>query len=273
MRLACALPPAFIIFTKVADMRLRTKGAWLPIVAALGMAAPGASALAQEADASNWGVGALAGTQRKPYRDYDDKALLVPLITFENRWVRLQGPELDVKLYQAGPASLRWRSRLGMEGYKAKDSPRLRGMAERKGGLWTGAAAVAQLGAYQVSTELLADASGHSKGSQWGLQVEQRIQAGPWAVTPRVAAHWVNGKYANYYYGVLASEARAGRAQYTAGATTNLELGLQVDYSPAQRHLVFADLSTQRLGGTIKDSPLVQRSSVSQLRLGYHYSF
>ncbi|CAN7277893.1 MipA/OmpV family protein [Acidovorax sp. Leaf78] len=242
------------------------------IAATLAVLAPEA-AWAQDAPASAWGVGLAVSADRKPYRDFDDKVQPLPLLTYENRWISVAGPGVDIKLPSVGPVGLRLRSRFGFEGYEAKDSPFLAGMQERKSSLWLGAAASWDTGPVQLSAELLADASGHSKGRQVTLKAERRFQLGAWDITPRLAVQQQDRKYVDYYYGVEGAEVRAGRAAYEGSSAVNLQAGVRVGYALAPRQWVFVDVSSTRLASAIKDSPLVGRSSQPAVTAGYLYRF
>ena len=201
---------------------------------------------------SQWGIGIGVGFEKKPYRAFDDKAQVLPLIMYANRYVSVLGPVVDVHLPSAGPLSLRLRARYAGDGYEAEDSPYLAGMGERKAGFWLGGAATWRNEAANLSAELLADASGHSKGTRYKVQVDRRFTTGAFGWTPRVAAQWLDKKYVDYYYGVQASEARTGRPRYEGEAVTNMEVGLRLDYAAAPKQDVFVDLSATRLGSAIK---------------------
>lgn len=88
------------------------------------------------------------------------------MLSFENRYVRVLGPSLDLKLPSAGPVSLALRARYSDQGYKASDAAELEGMDERKGGLWLGARADWRLPFAQLSAEWQGDANGRSDGQQ-----------------------------------------------------------------------------------------------------------
>lgn len=228
---------------------------------------------ADSGTASQWGLGIGAGYERKPYRDFDDKARVLPLLMFENRYLSVFGTRADIKLPSYGPVSFSLRARYALDGYEADDSPFLAGMEERKDSAWLGGAATWRAPFGSLSAELLGDVSGHSEGMQFRLQLDRRLQRGAFAFTPRIAAHWMDDKYVDYYYGVRAREARFGRAVHQGEATTNLELGLRVDYTLAPRQSLFVDVSATRLGSGIEDSPLVDRSGVAGVRVGYLYRF
>ncbi|WP_332293244.1 MipA/OmpV family protein [Aquincola agrisoli] len=223
--------------------------------------------------ASPWGLGLGVAYDRQPYRDFDDKAQALPLLVYENRWVSIFGPRIDLKLPSAGPVSFRLRAAYSGDGYEDDDSPYLRGMDKRKSSFWLGGAATWRNEIANVSAEWLGDASGHSKGQRFKLQAERRFQAGAFDLTPRLAAQWVDSKYVDYYYGVRSSEVRLGRSVYEGDATVNVEAGLRIGYGITPKQSVFLDVSTTRLGSGIKDSPLVDRSSTSGVRIGYFYRF
>ncbi|MDH0864322.1 MipA/OmpV family protein [Mitsuaria sp. GD03876] len=239
----------------------------------LSTASSAAQADASSSTGSSWGLGLTVGLDRKPYRDFDDETQVLPLLVYENRWVRVAGPTLDLKLLGRESWTAGLRLRYAGDGYEADDSPFLQGMAERKSSFWLGGAAAWRTGWATLSAEVLGDASGHSKGTRMSLGVERRFSAGAFDLTPRVVGHRVDRKFVDYYYGVRAEEATARRAAHAGAASTNLELGLRVGYAIAPRHRLSLDLSTTRLGDAIQDSPLVERRRQDSARLSYLYLF
>ncbi len=215
----------------------------------------------------------MAGVEQRPYLGIERKQRVLPLIGFENRWVSVTGPELDVKLPSAGPVAFRLRVRYALDGYEADDAPALDGMAERKGSVWVGGGVSWRNPLAQLSAEVVADASRHSKGRQVRLQVERGFQLGRFEFTPRAAAIGVDGRYVDYYYGVRAQEQRAGRAAYVGVASVNAELGLRIGYGLAPGQLVFADAGTTWFGRGIRNSPLLERTYQPAARLAYVYQF
>jgi len=246
-------------------------------LAALGLgsalAQTSASPGADSGAATQWGLGVGLDYQRRPYRDFDDKLRALPLLMFENRYVSVLGTRADLKLPSQGPVSFSLRMRYALDGYEADDSPFLAGMAKRKDSLWLGGTATWRSGFGNLSAEVLGDASGHSQGAQFRLQLDRRIRAGDFGFTPRIAAHWMDRKYVDYYYGVRAAEARTGRAFHRGEDAVNLELGVRVDYALTPRQSMFLDLSATHLGNAIQDSPLVDRSGLAGVRVGYLYRF
>ncbi|WP_083492597.1 MipA/OmpV family protein [Cupriavidus sp. HPC(L)] len=231
---------------------------------------------AQVADAalqpgeSQWGLGVGAAARRKPYRDIGTDYSVIPVLSYENRWVHVFGLTADLKLPSLGPVSFRLRTRYGLsDGYEASDSGALEGMADRNARLWFGGAAIWHNPIANVSAEWL----GSADGNRATLQVSRGFQYGNFRLTPHVSAQWLSSQNVDYYYGVRASEARIGRPQYQGDSTVNFTAGLRVDYRLARHHGLFLDVSATRLGSGIKDSPIVDRSNMTTVQVGYLYRF
>jgi outer membrane protein len=256
---------------------MRIAAVWPAGFLALAAAITSPGALAQqpnlERGVSQWGIGLGIDVQREAYRGVDNDTQGIPLIYFENHWVRVLGPSVELKLPSAGPVSFRIKARYSLDGYEASDSPYLAGMAKRGDGFWVGGETTWHTPFVNLSAELMGDASGNSDGRQFKLQADRRFAYGKFSFTPRLAAIQLDEKYVGYYYGVNASEAIPGRSQYGGDSTVNMEVGLRIDYTVSPKQNVFLDLRSTRLGDGIKDSPLVDRSSQTGLRVGYLYRF
>lgn len=224
-------------------------------------------------DTTQWGLGLAVMPETKAYRDFDNKTEVWPILTFENRWVRVFGPGLEFKLGRSGPLSYGLTVGYARDGYKASDSPFLTGMDKRQASAWVGGRLGLQAGWASFSADWSGDASSHSKGQKLRLGVERRVALGAFGLTPRLTATWLDGKFVDYYYGVRAAEATVARPAYSAGSTVNTELALRVDYRLAPQQMLFADVGVTSLGSGIKRSPLVDRSTLPEVRLGYLYRF
>jgi outer membrane protein len=255
--------------------RFAFTAAALATAASLGLSPTGAAAQAGPADrdATTWGVGLALSPDFRPYRDFDEKTKVWPLIAFENRWLRVAGPGLEFKLGQAGPVALGLTVSYAGDGYDAGDSPVFAGMAKRHASVWVGGRAGARTGLGLVSAEWSADAAGRSKGQKLKFGWQQRVALGDWALTPRATATWHDQRFVRYYYGVEAGEVRAGRAPYRPGDEWTAELGARTDYRVTPQHSLFADLGLVAYGDRFAASPLVDRRTVPSVRVGWLYRF
>lgn len=250
------------------------------LVLAAAMAVSAAWAQSASAQTSNtddgggpWSLGLGAVSIDKVYRDFDPEVLALPVVSYENRWVSAGLPVSDFKAWSGESLSFRARARFSTEGYEAEDSPFLAGMDERKPSVWVGGAVLWKTDFANISGEVLTDALGNSKGTRARVQVDRRFAAGRFGFAPRLAAEWVDDKYVDYYYGVKQAEVLASRAFHAGESTTNMQVGVRVDYTPARHHMVFLDAGATRVGSTIEDSPLVDRSNQTSLAVGYVHRF
>ncbi|MDR6981936.1 outer membrane protein [Rheinheimera pacifica] len=246
----------------------------------LGAALPLAVAAQQQDDgSSSWGLGLAVVSSQKAYTDIDRKTRVLPILSYENRYIRLAGPELAVKLpgYQFSESNNINFSILGkydFTDYKQSDAPILNGMEDRDGGFWAGFKAEWQNSLVDISAEYVTEVSGDSEGSAFNFGLERTWHFKQhFMFTPRVVVSLLDKKYVDYYYGVRANEVTVGRAYYQGESAVNIEVGARGGYMFKQKHLVFLDVSVTSLASEIKDSPLVDSSTENRVMLGYMYRF
>jgi outer membrane protein len=204
----------------------------------------------------------------------------LPMLSYENQYVKLSGPNLELKL---PGLKLSESQRLnfgvvadlfGGGGYEASDSPALAGMAERKSSVWAGVKVEWENDLADVKLELLGDASGNSKGRRVVLGLERKWMLSPkLMLIPQVSIESVDKKYVDYYYGVRASEARAGRAAYAGQSTVNPEISLTGIYRFDKQQSLMLNVGVKSVGKEIKNSPIVGRSTENRVMVGYMYRF
>jgi len=225
-------------------------------------------------EASRFALGLGVISEASAYRGVGTDTKVLPVLMYENQYVRLVGPGLDLKLPSAGPVSFALTAKYSDEGYKASDAEELQGMAERKDGFWLGAKAKWHTPWVAVSAAFLGDASNHSGGQQFKLEASKGFGLGQrMRLEPRLGLTWFDKSYVDHFYGVTAGEATASRAAYTGPSTVNTELGLRLNAQLAPRHGLMVDVKHTLLGSGIKNSPLVDRSGVSSLFVAYLYQF
>jgi len=228
---------------------------------------------------SNWGLGLGVASAQQPYTDIDRDSQAIPLIYFENDYVRVLGATAEIKLpsLQMGDSqqfNFNIIATYDSSGYEEGDAAILDGMDDRDGGFWGGAKVEWQSEWVNINAEWLADVSGDSDGQRFTLGLERSWTFGQhMMLTPRLAAVWHNQDYVDYYFGVRNDEVRANRAAYKGKSTINTQFGVRGTYMFDQQHSVFLDLETVRLGSEIEDSPLVDTSSENSVRFGYLYRF
>lgn len=233
----------------------------------------------QDQKGSTWGLGIGVLSDLEPYKSVKRETQGIPFLQYENEYIRLMGPGVEVKLPSL-VISPGQKIKFGLvaeiafsDGYKASDSPFLAGMAERKSGVWVGGKAEWENDLVNVIAEVKR-ASGDSKGTVFSFGLEKTWHMGEqFMLSPRISANRYDKKHVDYYYGVLANEVRADRPAYLGKAAVMTEVGLRGIYMYDRNHSVMMDISATRLPDEIKKSPLVNRSSTNSIILAYMYSF
>lgn len=229
---------------------------------------------------SAWGIGAAVLSSQAAYKGVDREYKALPMLSYENQYVKISGPNVALKVLSAEPFAghpmcLGVVAQLfGSGGYEAGDSPALAGMDERKSSVWAGAQLEWKNPLADLKLEWLGDASGNSKGQRIVLGLEHQWMLGAnLMLVPKAGAEWVDKKYVDYYYGVRAGEANTGRAAYAGKATVNPELSLTAIYRFDRHQSLMLNAGVKSLGKEIKDSPLVDRTTENRVMLGYLYRF
>lgn len=111
-------------------------------VASSAIAAQAAEAQTAEAS-SSWGMGVGAISSQQPYSGIDRDNKAIPLIYFENEYLRVFGPNAEVKLTQleindTQQIDFSLVGQYDFSGYDADDSRVFDGMSDRKSGFWAG---------------------------------------------------------------------------------------------------------------------------------------
>lgn len=228
----------------------------------------------------SWGIGVIGLAQQQAYAGIDPFYIALPIIYFENSWAQIMVPRVNLT-----PPALKWGrgqelsigagvQLFGFNGYQPDDAPILDGMAERNSGLFAGPVVRWNNPLVNVAAEWMLDASSNSKGQRVSLGLERTWFVGRQVMlTPSATTTWLDADYADYYYGVRTSEARANRPAYAAGRTTTTDLSLRTTYLLDQKQALILLLQCAVLGNGIKDSPLVDRSTEPMILTGYLYRF
>lgn len=231
----------------------------------------GFTLLSDGPNVTHWGLGAGLGYEESPYTGYGANFSPLPLVFFDDKWVRFFGNTLDLKVakWDGVTLSLRGKYDLGA-GYKGSDAPILDDMQTRVGAFWYGPSMNWQTGIGTLSGDFL---TAGSKGRKADIQFGSPFRFGQWTIEPHIGAEWLNNDNVDYYYGVTSAESRPWRDQYTGKSSYNFSAGTRFDYRFTPHQNVSLDVGVTRLGSGITDSPLVDKTVIPQVRLSYLYRF
>ena len=224
------------------------------------------------------GLGAAVRATASPYLGAGTRYDLVPLYLYEGERLFLHANRAGFKLFHDGSDKEGQRFDLFMEqrfeGFPSDRLPAsLVGMSTRDSGVDLGLAYRLRQSWGTLRAELMRDVDSASSGTEARLGYSYEWRSGPWSLRPDMSVSWRDAKLNNYYYGVRANEARAGRAAYAPGSGMQSQLGLYGAYDVSQRWRLLAGVSATVLGGSVKNSPIVQQRVLPALSIGAAYDF
>lgn len=209
------------------------------------------------AEPRQWNIGLAVTSNQSPFVGGDTQIGIKPVLIKQNgfdiagpAWSFNATPERE---FYIGTGLDEWDDERG-------DSPVLQDMAEldrainlRVGGAWKLATGV-------VSTDLAQDVAAH-KGSQAKLRYTHHPNI-PLNLRPYVELQWLSSDLADYYVGVDAAEAKAGRPAYQADDSLALKIGIKLEQPLNRRLTLVGSVSATGYGSMIADSPIIDSSTV-----------
>ena len=224
------------------------------------------------------GLGAATRITTSPYLGGGTRYDLVPLYLYEGDRLFLHANRAGIKLLNEGNRESGQRFDVFVEqrfeGFPAENLPAsLAGMATRDSGIDLGLAYRLRRPWGTLRAELVHDVGSASRGTEARLGYSYEWRSGAWSLRPDVSVSWRDAKLNNYYYGVRANEAIAGRPAYAPGAGMQSQLGLYGSYDVSQRWRLLAGVSATVLGTSVKNSPIVQKRILPSVYLGAAYDF
>jgi outer membrane protein len=228
------------------------------------------------ASAKSWSLGAAAIWSASPYRDYDNKALPVPVIGYEGRHFFLRGIVLGYRLLGTDNSELAVIASPDPNRFLARDSddPRLRRLSDRNVSGLAGLSwrLYGNWGIIQATAQK--ELTGHGGGEVADLGYEFPLREGRFTLTPGAGLTYSSSALNDYYYGIRAREvAGSGLAGYRPGAAASPYFKLGLVYNLTRSWLLIANYRLAVLPGTLKDSPMVDRDFTESYLAGVSYVF
>lgn len=154
----------------------------------------------------------------------------------------------------------------------SSDSPQLAGIKSRQWSL-AGGANLETFGDWgHLNLGVSHDLLDRNNGTSANLGYRFPFHAGDWTLSPGIGLRWESANLTNYYYGVSDAEVRPGRPAYSPGSDTSPYVSFGVSTAISEHWQFRGDISYQRFGGAIHDSPIVDRSGSPTIFIGFIYN-
>lgn len=221
----------------------------------------------------NLNLGLGAANESSSYVSIDDEVGPRPMIMADYGQLFLRGSTLGYRVSEWGGLSASVLTRYRMDGYDAGDSEFLAGMDDRDGTVEAGLSLAFEQGLFDMELNYLTDVGGVHEGQEMELSVGTKFMLGPVQMHAKLGAEWLSDSLSDYYYGVEADEATAGRSAYDVDSALNYNAGIEGLYRINRSSFLRAELEMTQLDSAISDSPIVDDDQEVSLVLGYMYRF
>jgi MipA family protein len=244
-------------------------GSGLALLVALGVLSPQGSA---RAEGLHYSFGLLAGAAQSPFDKDGTETGLIPDFLIEGDRFSFGTSGLTYKAVQSGGFTLsaRLAPRFGTDPSDVAGLEQL----ERDVAVEAGLSARLAFGNVEAEVEMLQDVS----DTHGGMAVNASLATGVtvsdrFTVGAKVGATWMDADLATYSYGVLPDEATGSLAAYRVKESVIPSISLHASYALADHVMLTGGVETSFLPGSVTDSPIVKRDTVTSVLVGLRYAF
>lgn len=231
------------------------------------------------ATARQWSAGAVGILQASPYVGGDSGALFLPAVSYEGEKLKVRGPFVEYFVYDEGRQGLAIALTLGLgaNDLEVDNDPILAGIEDRNSGFLAGIRASYPVLNGSASVALQSDISNNSDGQRATVAWSRpffNTNPRKYIFTAGVELVWESEDYTNFYYGISAQEALAsGFDAYSVSSHLQPALTVGGYYNFMQHWRLIYNLELQILSSDVKDSPIVDQSTVTSGIIGVVYNF
>ena len=240
------------------------------------------AAFAQEGS-SQWGLGLGVVASDNPYAGRGIRYTPFPLITYDSSRLFFQGITAGVHVLDTGALEIDLIVEPNLDGVDAEDFGAMelkrngidRDLLEDRKDSADAGFDVSFSGRYgelefQARADVLDASGGYEATVTYGypLQLGTRV-----VLTPSIGAKWLSEDRADYYYGILDKEVARGVRNYRPGSVVIPEVGVDLQYSFADRWVFMGGVKYRALPGKVEDSPLLDSGQSFRVFLGVLRAF
>ncbi|MGB5684660.1 MAG: MipA/OmpV family protein, partial [Candidatus Electrothrix sp.] len=219
------------------------------------------------------GTGAVFSTTA--YQGADNKVIAIPVIMFSGEHFFIRGTGAGMHIYKNKDErlSIDLLGKYRFEAYEEGDSDALIGMKERNGTVEAGLAAQWRLEQAVFSCRVFTDLLNEHGGQEINFRIKKPFRWRMLFVAPYLGVSLHSDSFSNYYYGVDASEAIAGRPEYELDWTANWQAGLALRVGLTRNIMINTTFGLEFLDQEITDSPIVDQDALFFGMAGIAFGF
>ncbi len=231
----------------------------------------------ESAQTSRWGLGLGVAVQSSVYKNYDNDAVIIPLVNYKGDYFYIEG--LSAGVYFINDQQHQMFADVTYQGlnFDPDDTShdQLRRLDKRRSTVMAGLGYNYQDTWGSLRFHVAADILGRSDG----LVADARYSYvaynhNGFFFSPNIGLEWFNGDHNRYYYGVTHWESsRSGLPAYAPSSSWSPYVGFSAGYQLNSNFDLFMHGRLNILSDEVKDSPMVDADYHGVLAIGAKYNF
>ena len=225
-------------------------------------------------DKAEFSAGMAFINSASAYKGVGSTSRVMPSISYENGRLKL-GVQDGISYMVSASDTNEFRVSLApnFQPYESSDSTSLAGMDRDMGldGSMSGTFEIVR--GSTLKLKAATDLRDSSNGHLVDLSFRQFIPLGSIPAIFSLGGKWYDSKRAQYDFGVYASEAISGRAEYEPGAVAVTYISLNAFMNVTENMSAFVNISANFLPNKVVNSPIVEKDSTLSTIIGVSYSF
>lgn len=229
-------------------------------------------------DLNNYALGLAVTTSQSPYVDDDNSTWGYPYLSsfrnaaFTDDWLLINDGDLGVRWVSNDVWVLGAVGRMNAGGFGNTDSVALQGLEERQWTIEAGPLVGWRGWPLHLEYKLYMDLLNRAEGMKNEFTLSFPAEFSWGYLVPYVKLVHQDADYNDYYYGVSADEATPTREAYLAGASNNIVAQFRAGYAISERWLLTGHVSSEWLGSSIRNSPIVEEDRLWSFNVGLAYN-
>lgn len=228
------------------------------------------------ATAEDLTIGMGLGYLSSPYKGHDNMSVPVPLVHYEGENFYVRGVAAGFKIWDSSPHEFSVGLSYHFNEFNPDDtnSTALRQLNKRRAEVRADARYLYRSDYGTLILTASREISDRSGGSTGDITFRRTYDFGSFSVVPAAGLTWESAKTLGYYYGISAVESqRSGLRDYNPDSGWSPHLGIAANFYLTDTLSVTAGGRVSFLSDEIKDSPMVDSSSMLGATLGISYAF
>ncbi|HEU5296503.1 MAG TPA: MipA/OmpV family protein [Burkholderiaceae bacterium] len=219
------------------------------------------------------GFGVLVSSEQSPYRGVGLRHDVLPVYLYEGERIFVRTDRAGLKFTPTDDQALELYLRRRFEGFPLDDAPpALQGLVAHRGGVDLGLTWRARVDPIHLHASVSQNLSQEPRGQELAVGAYTDWPLGRLTLRPAATGTWRSSRSNDFYFGVPAEHASAGRPEYHPGAGVDLFAGIYASYQLSAGWRLFAGAGTTRRAATVQASPIVEAGPQAGIVVGATYN-